>query len=149
MYSVNFTIKLYIIIMHRSSLIFPNKCGQFSWLVPDVCILFSKIVKLLEFGAGSINPRKCKKENRKRKTSSIHCSTAGITTLTYTFSDLHFNRAIVCVCECRVSFSSFFFFFRRESTNENAKPSVYALSNEVNLLLLRWYLLYVGQVTHG
>lgn len=106
MYSVNFTIKLYFIIMHRSNFIFPNNSGLFSCFVTDVCILFSKIVKLLEFGVDSLNLNKCKKENRKRKTCSIHCSRAGITTLTYTFSDfLHFNRAIECVCECKVSFS--------------------------------------------
>lgn len=49
----------------------------------------------------------------------------------------------------KVFFLLLFCFFRRVQIKTNAKPSVYALSNEVNLMLLRWYLLYVGQVTYG
>lgn len=108
MYSVNFITELYFIIMQGSNYIFPNKCGQFSWFVPDVSILFPKILKLLQCERGAINLNKCNKENRMRKTVSIQCSRADIKTLTFAFPDfLHFNRVTICVYECRVSFIYF------------------------------------------
>lgn len=103
MYSVNFVTELYFIFRQESSYIFPNKRGQFSWFVPDVNILFSKIVKLLQFERGVIKLNKCNKKNRTRKTVSIQCGRADIRILTFAFPDvLHFNRVTVCVYECRV-----------------------------------------------